>query len=281
MSATETEDSRLFEALIPAVVAAGDAILAIRAEGNTVETKADHSPVTAADRAAEDLILAALGAFAPDLAVVAEEEVSAGRIPEVGSTYLLVDALDGTRDFLTGGPDFTVNVGLVRDGAAVAGIVGAPALSQIWIGIAGAGARRIDFTDSGRTETPIAVRVSPENGLDIVASRSHRTPQTDAFIAGFPGARLVAAGSSLKLTMVAEGKADLYPRLAPTSQWDVAAGDAILSAAGGRVVDLEGRRLSYRPRPDQGPHPFLNPWFVATGGVDPFGPSRARRNGVS
>lgn len=271
MSAADTDDRRLFEALIPAVVAAGDAILALRAGGNTVETKADRSPVTAADRAAEAIILEALLVFAPHLPVVAEEEVSAGRIPEVGATYLLVDALDGTRDFLAGGGDFTVNVGLVREGAAVAGIIGAPALSQIWIGTAGAGARRVDFVSGGRSETPVAVRQPPQNGLDIVASRSHRTPETDAFIARFPGSRLVAAGSSLKLTMVAEGKADLYPRLAPTSQWDVAAGDAILSAAGGRVVDLEGRPMSYRPRPDQRPHPFLNPWFVATGGLDPFG----------
>jgi 3'(2'),5'-bisphosphate nucleotidase len=271
MRAAEIDDLGLFEALIPAVVAAGDAILAIRAEGNKVETKADKSPVTAADRAAEAIILEALHVFAPHLRIVAEEEVSAGRIPDVGPTYLLVDALDGTRDFLAGGDDFTVNIGLVRNGAAAAGIIGAPSLSKVWIGATGAGARRIEFGADGRTEAPIAVRVRPENGLDIVASRSHRTPETNAFIARFPGSRLVAAGSSLKLTMVAEGRADLYPRLAPTSQWDVAAGDAILAAAGGRVVDLEGRRLNYRPRPGQGPHPFLNPWFVATGGFDPFG----------
>jgi len=265
------EDARLIEALIPTIIAAGEAILRIRAEGNRVETKADNSPVTAADRAAEGLILAALGALAPGVPVVAEEEVSVGRVPDVGDTYFLVDALDGTRDFLKGGPDFTVNVGLVRGGASVAGIVGAPALSRLWTGLAGIGARRIDLNSGGRSETPIAVRTPPEGGLDIVASRSHRTPETDEFIARFPGSRLVAAGSSLKLMMVAEGKADLYPRLAPTSQWDIAAGDAVLSAAGGRIVDLDGRRLVYGPSPGRGPHPFLNPWFVATGGLDPFG----------
>jgi 3'(2'),5'-bisphosphate nucleotidase len=271
MTRAESDDVRLIEALIPTIIAAGEEILRIRADGNKVETKADKSPVTAADRAAEGMIIAALGELAPLLPVVAEEEVSAGHVPAVGDAYLLVDALDGTRDFLKGGPDFTVNVGLVRNGVAVAGIVGAPALSQLWIGIVGAGARRIDRTAGTAEETPIAVRMPPEGGLAIVASRSHRTPETDEFIARFPGSSLVAAGSSLKLTMVAEGRADLYPRLAPTSQWDIAAGDAVLSAAGGRILDLEGNRLSYGPVSGRGPHPFLNPWFVATGGIDPFG----------
>ena len=269
--AESSADASMMEALIPAVISAGKAILRIRADGNRVETKADNSPVTAADRAAEGIILSALAALVPNMPVVAEEEVSAGRVPNVGSSYFLVDALDGTRDFLKGGPDFTVNVGLVRDGASVAGIVGAPALSQLWIGIASVGARRIKIADGKQSQIPITVRTPPEGGLDIVASRSHGTPETDEFIARFPGSRLVAAGSSLKLTMVAEGRADLYPRLAPTSQWDIAAGDAVLSAAGGRIVDFDGRRLNYQPRPDGGAHPFINPWFVATGGLDPFG----------
>jgi 3'(2'),5'-bisphosphate nucleotidase len=266
---TADRDALLIDRLIEPVIAAGNEILRIRAEGNRVETKKDNSPVTAADRAAEAILIAALNALAPDLPVVAEEEVSAGRVPEVGDAYFLVDALDGTRDFLKGGPDFTVNVGLVRGGRSVAGIVGAPALARLWTGVPGIGARQIDV-GNGRAEETISVRRPPGGALDIVASRSHRTPETDDFIARFPGAKLVAAGSSVKLTMIAEGRADLYPRLAPTSQWDIAAGDAVLSAAGGWIVDIEGRRLGYGPKPG-GAHPFLNPWFVATGGLDPFG----------
>ncbi len=262
-------DAALIEALVPAVIEAGAAILRVRAEGHTVETKADMSPVTAADRAAEAIILAALAKVAPDIPVVAEEEVAAGRVPDVGGCFFLVDALDGTKDFIRGGPDFTVNVGLVRDGRPVAGIVGAPALDRVWVGTVGAGARRLD-TKTGLSE-PICVREPPADGIDVVASRSHRTPETDEFIARFPGSRIVAAGSSLKLMRIAEGVADLYPRLGPTSQWDTAAGDAVLTAAGGRVLDLDGGLLPYGPsdRKDL-PHPFLNPWFVATGQVDPF-----------
>lgn len=260
-------DAGLFERLLPAVVEAGEAILRIRATGNTVETKADQSPVTAADRAAEEILLGALRSLDPNLAVVAEEEVSAGRIPVMASTYVAVDALDGTKDFLSGGSDFTVNVGLIRDGRPVAGIVGAPALATLWFGIAGRGAFRIE---AGGGRVPVRVRVPNPESLDIIASRSHRTAATDAFIARFPGARIVAAGSSLKLVAVAEGRADLYPRLAPTAHWDVAAGHAVLSAAGGQILDLDGRQLLYQRRPRKDGHPFLNPWFVATGGLDPF-----------
>ena len=269
MSLTDTKaDLDLVEALLPAVVEAGAAILRIREAGLTIETKADQSPVTAADKAAEAIILAALAKLAPGIPVLAEEQVAAGRIPEVDGAFIAVDALDGTKDFIRGGPDFTVNVGLIRGGRPVAGIVGAPALSKAWIGAVGEGAWRIDPATGERVA--IVVRNPPDDGLDIVASRSHRTPETDEFIARFPGARIVAAGSSLKLVAVAEGSADLYPRLAPTSQWDTAAGHAVLTAAGGRVLDLDGNDLGYGPRTDAGPHPFLNPWFVATGGIDPF-----------
>ena len=263
-------DQYLFDALIPAVIAAGEAILRIRAEGNKVETKADQSPVTAADHAAEAILLAALAKHAAGIPVLAEEEVAAGRIPEIGSSFFAVDALDGTKDFIRGGSDFTVNVGLIRDSRPVAGIVGAPALSTLWIGVVGIGARRLDTQTHPYSDRQIEVRKPHGNGLDVVASRAHRTPETDAFIARFPGSRVVAAGSSLKLVTIAEGKADLYPRLGPTSQWDTAAGDAVLTAAGGRVLGMNGERLAYVARPGEAPHPFLNPWFVATGGIDPF-----------
>jgi len=272
---TDTKaDLDLVEALLPAVVEAGAAILRIREAGLTIETKSDQSPVTSADKAGEAIILSALAQLAPDIPVLAEEQVAAGRIPDVESAFIAVDALDGTKDFIRGGPDFTVNVGLIRDGRPVAGIVGAPALSRVWIGAHAQGAWRIDPATGERTE--VTVRDPPDDGIDIVASRSHRTAETDEFIARFPGARIVAAGSSLKLVAVAEGGADLYPRLAPTSQWDTAAGHAVLTAAGGRVLDLDGNDLGYGPRNNGGPHPFLNPWFVATGGIDPFSGGRSQ-----
>lgn len=264
------EDPSRIEKLIPAVIEAGDAILSIRAGGHSVSAKSDASPVTEADHAAEAILLREIESHLAGVSVLAEEEVAAGRLPELGGVFLAVDALDGTKDFIRGGPDFTVNIGLVRNGRPIAGIVGAPALKQLWVGVVGVGARRIDYGAETPVETPITVRPPPTDGLDIVASKSHRTPETDAFIARFPGARIMAAGSSLKLVRIAEGAADLYPRLGPTSLWDIAAGEAILTAAGGRVSDMEGNPLSYRGTPGQKPHPFLNPWFVATGGLDPF-----------
>lgn len=263
------EDPGQIEALIPAVIEAGEAILQIRAKGHSVEAKADLSPVTEADRAAEAIILAAIARLMPGVPVLAEEEVAAGRVPDFDTDFVAVDALDGTKDFIRGGPDFTVNVGLVRDGRPIAGIVGAPALKLLWVGVVGKGARRIAIGEDSQNATDIAVREPPEGGIDIVASRSHRTPETDAFIARFPNARIVAAGSSLKLVRIAEGAADLYPRLGPTSLWDTAAGEAVLLAAGGSVVDLEGKPLIYRPKRND-PHPYLNPSFVASGGIDPF-----------
>lgn len=268
---TTQSDAALIRRLLPATIDAGQAILAVRAAGHAVEEKADRSPVTEADRAAEAIILGAIAEAAPDLPVVAEEEVAAGRLPPVAGTFLLVDALDGTKEFINGGSDFTVNIGLVRDGAPVAGIVHAPASGLTWFGLAGEGAWRIAGSEPQRA-VAIFVRPPPADGLDVVASRSHRTPDTDAFIARFPGARTVSAGSSLKFVTVAEGRADLYPRLGPTSQWDTAAGDAILRAAGGRVLTLDGRPLSYGPRPGaSGAAAFLNPSFVATAATDPFG----------
>jgi 3'(2'),5'-bisphosphate nucleotidase len=258
-------DAVLFERLVAAAVAAGEAILRIRAAGHAVDRKADQSPVTEADRAAEAIVLAALRAEAPGIPIIAEEEVAAGRVPSVGDTFFLVDALDGTRDYIAGRDDFTVNIGLVRNGAAAAGIVHAPATRTSSVGIVGLGARQI----AGTAQQPLRVR-SPQPGkLAVVASKSHRTPETDIFLSRFPGSIVVAAGSSLKFVAVAEGSADLYPRLGPTSQWDTAAGDAVLQAAGGRVLDMQGNPLVYGPRLGH-KHPFLNPWFVATGGLDPF-----------
>jgi 3'(2'),5'-bisphosphate nucleotidase len=254
----------LAEALASAVRAAGERIVACRAAGLAVETKADASPVTEADRQAERIILEALRELCPGTPVVAEEEAAEGNIPEVGAEFLLVDALDGTRDFLKGGDDFTVNVALVRDGAPVLGVVGAPARGRIWAGIAGTGA----FAVNRRRVAPD--RTGAHDGPFDIMRAITRTPETNDFIVRFPGARIVSVGSSLKFCTVAEGGADFYPRLGPTSQWDTAAGDAILRTAGGRVVTLDGAPLRYGPSNVPGAAAYLNPWFVATGGADPF-----------
>ena len=260
-------DRALANALVGVVRAAGERIVACRAAGFSVETKSDDSPVTIADREAEAILLAALRDLAPGIPVIAEEEVAAGRVPATKGDFFLVDPLDGTKDFIRGGDDFTVNVGLVREGMPVLGVVGAPATGQIWTGVDGEGAFAIDASGKRR---PIKVRAAHTGPFDIIASRSHRTAETDEFIARFPGARIVAAGSSLKFCVVAEGGADLYPRLGPTSQWDTAAGDAVLRAAGGRVLTLDGKPLGYGVREGTGARAFLNPWFVAAGGVDPL-----------
>ena len=257
----------LAEALVGAVRAAGERIIACRKTGLAVETKSDNSPVTIADREAEAILLAALRTLAPGVPVIAEEEVAAGRVPATDGDFFLVDPLDGTKDFIRGGGDFTVNVGLVRGGTPVLGVVGAPATGEIWAGVDGVGAFAVDMSGVWR---PIKVRAAHAGPFDIIASRSHRTKETDDFIARFPGARIVAAGSSLKFCVVAEGGADLYPRLGPTSQWDTAAGDAVLRAAGGRAVTLDGKPLGYGPRDGAGAKAYLNPWFVASGGVEPL-----------
>ncbi|MCW5695970.1 MAG: 3'(2'),5'-bisphosphate nucleotidase CysQ [Bauldia sp.] len=271
LTATQSSsDLALIRALLPAVLEAGNRILAIREAGHAVELKADSTPVTEADRAAEAIILAALAALAPGLPVIAEEEAAAGRLPPVGADFVLVDPLDGTKEFVAGNADFTVNVGLARNGRAVAGIVHAPASGLLWFGAVGEGAWRVGEGRFHAAE-PIAVREPLEDVLDIVASRSHRNAATDTFLARFAGSRIVSAGSSLKFVAVAEGRADLYPRLGPTSQWDTAAGDAVLRAAGGRVLRLDGTDLTYGPLPGAvGAKAFLNPSFVATGPLDPF-----------
>lgn len=249
---------------------AGEAILAVQRAGFAVTFKNDRSPVTEADRQAEAIILEGLARIAPDVPIVAEEQVADGKIPErLGEAFFLVDALDGTKDFVKGGPDFTVNIALAVGGEAAAGVVYQPATGRLWMGAPGIGAFAGDTPDDLR---PIRVRTPKPGALGIIASRTHRNAATDAFIARFPGSEIVAAGSSLKLAVVAEGGADLYPRLAPTSQWDIAAGDAVLRAAGGRVLTLEGRPLPYGAIPGKsGAAAFLNPSFVATGGLDPFG----------
>lgn len=236
--------------------------------GTAARAKEDGSPVTEADEAAEALILQRLAAEGCG-AVVAEEAVAAGRVPDIGAEFWLVDPLDGTREFVSGNGEFTVNIARVLNGRPVAGVVYAPAIGVIFAGD-GTGAWRGTVED-GRVASrePIAVARAP-GALRVVASRSHLTDETRAFIERFDVASFVSSGSSLKFCRVAEGAADLYPRMGRTMEWDTAAGQAVLEAAGGSVRELDGGPLRYgKTETDTGP--FANPHFVATGGFDPFG----------
>jgi len=266
--------SALVENLVEAACLAGEKILQIYAGDVAAAAKTDGSPVTAADTAAEAVIIAELARFAPDVPVVAEEQAAAGRVPAACRTFFLVDPLDGTKEFISKNGEFTVNIALVEDGVPVAGVVYAPALGEICAGAAGEGARAAKVVDGvPGAWTPIRVRPVPEAGLDVVASRSHLTDETRAFIERFKVNDLVSAGSSLKLCRVACGHADLYPRLGRTMEWDIAAGDAVLRAAGGMVMTLDGAPLVYGKRDQAEDVDFANPWFVAAGGFDPFAPA--------
>ncbi len=246
----------LLSALLPIARAAGECILQIYHSDFSVRDKADASPVTAADEAAEALILPRLAALTPEIPVVSEEAASAGRIPTVTDSFWLVDPLDGTKEFIRRNGEFTVNIALIEQGRPLLGVVLAPALGRLFAGAVGDGA----FVEDAAGRRPIRCRAVPPEGLTVVASRSHGDAAAlDAFLAGRKVAALTSAGSSLKLCLVAAGEADLYPRLGRTMEWDIAAGHAILAAAGGRVETLDGAALQYG-KPD-----FANPHFVAWG----------------
>jgi 3'(2'),5'-bisphosphate nucleotidase len=268
---TLPNDTDLVEALVAAAIAAGGIILTVRDGGLSVEKKADKSPVTEADRAAEAEITTRLHTVAPGIAVIAEEAVYEGRIPEIGDAFFLVDPLDGTREFVKGGNDFTVNIGLIRNGKAEVGVIFVPATGKLYAGAPGQGAWKAEVNNGHISpRSPMRVRSAPAEEIVVVASKSHRTKETDAFIAKFDVGRLVSAGSSVKFCVLAAGEADLYPRMGTTMQWDTAAGEAILRAAGGRVVTVEGAPLFYGRGPAPGSEAFRNPWFVASGGMDPL-----------
>jgi len=244
---------------------AGEAIRTIVRRGFAVEAKGDLSPVTEADRAAELVILAALARLAPGVPVIAEEEVAAGRIPAHDDTYFLVDPLDGTKEFIRGGDDYTVNIGLIERGNPTLGVVYSPATDRLHGGAVGEGA----WLDEGQGPRAIATR-SRGDDIVAVASKSHLNQATVDYLEAAVGlCDHVSVGSSLKFCIVAEGRADIYPRAAPTSEWDTAAGHAVLLAAGGLVDGPDGNPLRY------GKRAFLNRAFVATAGwkpiaLDPF-----------
>jgi len=265
MPRSASESRALAEALVATALAAGAAVMAVYERDFSVEAKSDASPVTEADRQAEAIILADLARHAPGVAVIAEEECSAGRIPGVEDAFFLVDPVDGTREFIDRNGDFTVNIALIEAGAPVLGVVYAPAKGWLYLGRAGQGAERLRI-EAGRIALREPIRAaSPRTPPRIVASRSHRNAETDAFLGRFPGASIVAAGSSLKFCVLACGEADLYPRLGPTMQWDTAAGDAVLRAAGGLVTTLDGEPLTYGPKGASGIAAYRNPFFLARG----------------
>ncbi len=251
--------------LAPAIARANAEIMAVRAAGARAREKADRSPVTLADERAEAVLLAALARHWPQIPVVAEENAAARGLPaQAAGRFFLVDPLDGTKEFLKGGRDFTVNVALIEEGVPVFGIVACPADGRLYAGAAGHGAIRAGIDGNGALagRRPIRTRRPAGAPPTIVASRSHRNAETDAWLAHYPDAELVSVGSSLKFCLVAEGAADLYPRLGPTMEWDTAAGDAVLRAAGGRVLDARARPFAY------GKPGFRNGWFVAFGDPD-------------
>jgi 3'(2'), 5'-bisphosphate nucleotidase len=254
-----TDYDRLLDDLAEAAREAGQAILEIVRRGFEAESKRDSSPVTEADRAAELIILAALAKSAPGVPVIAEEEVAAGRIPNHGDTFFLVDPLDGTKEFVRGGDDYTVNVALIERHRPTLGVVYAPATGRMHGGWTGSGT----WLDEGRGRTTIATRARADR-LTAVASKSHLNQATIDYLGEAAGTcDYVAVGSSLKFCIVAEGQADIYPRASPTSEWDTAAGHAVLLAAGGLVDGPDGQPLSY------GKRAFLNRGFVATSGWKP------------
>jgi 3'(2'), 5'-bisphosphate nucleotidase len=251
--------SLLIDELGDAAREAGAAILDVVRRGFDVESKRDSSPVTEADRAAELVILAALARAAPGVPVIAEEEVAAGRIPAHDDTYFLVDPLDGTKEFVRGGDDYTVNIGLIEHGQPILGIVFSPATQRLHGGCIGTGA----WLDEGAGRQAIQVRPRGSE-MTAVASKSHLNQATIDYLEAAVGqCGYVSIGSSLKFCILAEGQADIYPRAAPTSEWDTAAGHAVLLAAGGLVDGPDALPLRY------GKRAFLNRAFVATSGWKP------------
>ena len=256
MKLEPSQRDALLENVIQITRQAGDVVMVIYATDFAVRGKDDASPVTEADERAEAVIVPALEALLPGVPVVVEEAVAGGKIPQVGERFWLVDPLDGTKEFISRNGEFTVNVALIENGVPVLGVVLAPALGRLFAGTLDGGAR---VEDAGGRRA-ITCRAVPADGLTVVASRSHGDAAAlDAFLAGRTVASPASAGSSLKLCLVASGEADRDPRLGRTMEWDIAAGHAVVLAAGGKVCRVDGQPLAY------GKPGFDNPHFYAAG----------------
>ncbi|MDB5620078.1 3'(2'),5'-bisphosphate nucleotidase CysQ [Tardiphaga sp.] len=261
----------LLDPLTELVARAGAAILAVNRDVMSVDGKADGSPVTEADLAADRVIAEGLARLFPNIPTLSEERLHLACPPYPGSLFL-IDPLDGTKEFVAGRKEFTVNIALVVGGVPLLGIVGAPDLGLIWRGLVGHSAERLEMAPdlSVASVTPIRTRAMPYPGAPWIAavSRSHGDARTEALIDARPGAVRLQLGSALKLCRVAEGGADIYPRLAPTCEWDIAAGQAVVVAAGGVVTDSRGSAVQYGGnRAD-----FIVPEFIAWG--DPAAATR-------
>ena len=250
--------------LLKLAQAAGREIMQVYASDFAIATKADLSPVTEADAMAEKVILAGLARHWPLIPVLAEESASAGIVPKLGHEFFLVDPLDGTKEFLSRNGEFTVNIARVENAKPVAGVVYAPATGTYYWGDQKQGAASCKLSpDQSLTDAPwqsISVRTQPTDGLTVVASRSHMDAATAEFLASRNVKSLSSAGSSLKFCLIAAGQADLYPRFGRTMEWDTAAGQAVLEAAGGKVCNLDGTPLTYG-KVERG---FDNPAFIAS-----------------
>jgi 3'(2'), 5'-bisphosphate nucleotidase len=228
------------------------------------QLKTDKSPVTEADERVEEYLLAALARDLPGVPIIAEEMAARGETMEHGEAFLLIDPIDGTREFLARSPEFTVNLALIVGGAPVAGAISAPAGSKVWFG--GVESYMADAAPGSSLPAPqdwrlLRTRKVPAQGMTALVSKSHLDAQTEAFVARLPVVERLSVGSSLKFCTVAEGRADVYPRFGPTMEWDTAAGDAILRAAGGIVLDPSGAPFLYNKAGKK----YLNGSFVAWG----------------
>ncbi len=256
----------VYEQLVPDIealaISAGEHILAVyhRADGAdlAVETKADSSPLTEADKASHEHIVAGLAARTPGIPIMSEESAAIPWAERAGwQRYWLVDPLDGTKEFIKRNGEFTVNIALIEAGVPVLGVVYVPVERRLYVGLSGSGAHR---RDGDGAATPIHTRPAPAEGMVVAVSRSHPSAALTALLEQLPGCETRALGSSLKLCQVAEGAVDVYPRLGPTSEWDTAAAQAVVEAAGGLVTRTDGSPLRYG-RTDS----VLNPHFIVVG----------------
>lgn len=257
------------DAMVSAAIEASRIVLEIYRRGADARAKDDGSPVTEADEKAEAAILSRLKTYAPDIPVIAEEAVAAGADAKASERFFLVDPLDGTKEFVNGTDEFTVNIALIEDGVPVLGVVTTPAKGSLYVGESGKGATRqgYDFasgTPRGDAEV-IEARKRPETGAVAMTSRSHGSPETQAMLARLGVTDVMAAGSSLKFCAIAEGRADLYPRLGRTMEWDTAAAHAVLRAAGGEVYVFDDQQRGDPLRYGKEERGFDNPHFLAVG----------------
>lgn len=255
-------DARLLDELTAILARAAATVLALAPGSLAPRSKTDLSPVTAADEAAEAVILDHLSRLIPGVPVVSEEQVAQSDPPALTSIFALVDPLDGTRELIAGRPEFTINLAIVADCAPIVGLIAAPALGLLWRGIVGRRAERLRLAGATAVEpAPIRTRSPPPGGLVAALSRSHLDAETASFTDRLPVAERKLCGSAVKFCRVAEGTADIYPRLSPTSEWDVAAGHAVLVAAGGIVATPDGDPVRYGRARER----FRVPAFIAWG----------------